>query len=176
MWVWSRRARSPVPIWPGRLSSRANCCMPRNSAAYLWSRKLAKPVEAFPAKKCLAAPRAEGPKAWVQSGAEQGTQKPKKTSPPIRGRGCGLGPGWRGHENSYRSQPESPENEAQGFPLRLRSKKSESGTTGLVDFDALPQLTAEAQGCGSAKDWEGAGNRSCLKWGCLNKCVCGIGS
>ena len=57
--------------------------MPRNSAAYLWSRKLAKPVEAFPAKKCLAAPRAEGPKAWIQSGAEQGTQKPKKPLPRL---------------------------------------------------------------------------------------------
>ena len=32
------------------------------------TRKPAKPDEAFPAKKCLAAPRAEGPKAWVQRG------------------------------------------------------------------------------------------------------------
>ena len=108
--------------------------MPRHSAAYLWTRK----------PGC--------------SGADQGTQKPKKTSPQIRERGCGLGPGWRGHENSYRSQPERPENEAQGFPLRLRSKKSESGTTALVDFDALPQLAAEAKGCSGAKGRQGAGD------------------
>ena len=51
-----------------------------------------------------------------------------------------------------------------------------TGNGADATFDALPQLAAEAECSGGSKGRHGAGNRSCLKWGCLNKCVCGIGS
>jgi hypothetical protein len=68
-----------------------------------------------------------------------------------------LEPWWKDNKLSQ-SAEKRPGKETQGIPLRPPSSGRERRTICFAVVDPLPQFAAEAEGCGSAKDRQGAGD------------------
>ncbi len=75
---------------------------------------------------------------------------------PMACRSRNQCPAWCQVLTTAAQDPKRPANEAQGLLLVLPSNGSGGSTNCFAHFDPLPQLAAEAEGSGGAKEREGA--------------------